>query len=183
MEVTAIILAGGKSRRMGTDKALLEVEGSTMLSRAIELCKKVTSAIIISSNNQKHHEFGFPVVVDEFLDCGPMGGIAACLKVSKTQWNLVLSVDSAFVKSEFLSFLLSETSNFDAVVPYSKQGKEPLIALYNKTALPYLEENLTAGNYRVNHLLNNINTRWVDAQKWVEKYPKIFCNLNHPEDL
>jgi len=181
MEISAIILAGGKSRRMGKDKALLEVNGQSMLERAIALCKTITSEIIISSNHSSHNEFGYPVVPDEIKECGPMGGIAACLKISKTEWNLVLSVDSAFVESDL--YLISEAGKFDAVVPYSENGKEPLIALYNKTALPRIEENLNAGKFKMNDFLTSINTKLVDAQQWVEKYPQLFYNLNRPEDL
>ncbi len=183
MEISAIILAGGKSRRMGKDKALMEVNGNTMLERAIALCETITSEIIISSNQSSHSGFGYPVVPDEYQKCGPMGGIAACLKASKTVWNLVLSVDSAFVEPEFVLYLISEADDFDAVVPYSEKGKEPLIALYNKTALPHIEDNLKAGKFKMNDLLTSINTKLVDAQGWVEKYPKLFYNLNRPEDL
>jgi len=183
MEISAIILAGGKSRRMGEDKALLEVNGKSMLERAIALCKTITSEIIISSNHSSHNKFGYLVMPDEIKECGPMGGIAACLKISKNEWNLVLSVDSAFVEPDFVLYLISEADNFDAVVPYSEKGKEPLIALYNKTALPSIEENLNAGKFKMIDLLTSINTKLVDAQQWVKKFPKLFNNLNRPEDL
>ena len=82
--MTAIILAGGKSRRMGTDKALLEIEGISLLNKAIQLCEQVCDTIIISSNHSGHKVFGYPVVADEIANCGPLGGIYSCLRKSQT---------------------------------------------------------------------------------------------------
>ncbi|MCY1720339.1 molybdenum cofactor guanylyltransferase [Prolixibacteraceae bacterium Z1-6] len=183
MQTTAIILAGGKSKRMGTDKALLKVGGTALLEKSVALCKTVCNHIIISSNNTEHDKYGYPLVADEIENCGPMGGIYSSLKKSETEWNFIISVDSAYVEPEFVSFLFSQAGDFDAIVPFSSNGREPLIALYNKQSLPVIEENLNTGNFRVNNLLNAINTKWIDAESWIEKYPKLFYNLNRPEDL
>jgi molybdenum cofactor guanylyltransferase len=80
MQITGIILAGGQSSRMGTDKAMLQIDGKTLMERAIEICKPICHEILISSNNPKHENFGFTVIPDEIKNCGPMGGIYSCLK-------------------------------------------------------------------------------------------------------
>jgi molybdopterin-guanine dinucleotide biosynthesis protein A len=183
MQITAIILAGGQSKRMGTDKALLELDGVSLLQNTINLCESISDSILISSNNPKHNKFGWPVISDEIKNCGPLGGIFTCLKKSKTDWNVVISVDAAFVKVEFLQFILAEISDVEAIVPFSDRGKEPLIALYNKTVLSAMNKKIDQGDFKMHGLLETINTKYVDAGKWLEKYPKLLHNINRPEDL
>ncbi|RIJ49359.1 molybdenum cofactor guanylyltransferase [Maribellus luteus] len=183
MQITAIILTGGKSSRMGADKALLELDGKTLLSRAVDLCSKLCDEILISSDAEKHRVGSHRLVADEVKDCGPMGGIYSCLKESGNEWNFVLSVDAPFVAADFIEFLKQETSDFDAVVPLHDGKKEPLIAFYRKSILPQIEAKIGEGNYKLHFLLQEINTHFVESDKWVKKYPELFRNLNYPEDL
>lgn len=183
MQITGIILAGGKSLRMGTDKAFLQLNGKTLLERAIELVQPLCNSIIISSNNPEHKKFGYEIIPDEIKNCGPLGGIYSSLKKSETDWNFVISVDSAFVKSDFIQHLISEIDNLDAVVPIHPKGKEPLIALYHKNCMVEMESMLQSGNFKMHNLIKTINTKFVESQKWLEKYPQLFRNLNRPEDL
>jgi len=183
MQITGIILSGGQSTRMGTDKALLQINGKTFLENTIEMCKPFCQVILISSNNSTHEKFGLGIVPDEFKNCGPLGGIYSCLKKSDTDWNFVISVDAAFVEPEFIKYFISEIDDFDAIVPFHEKGKEPLIAFYHKNCLDAIEKMLGSGNFKMHNLLYKINTKFVDSQRWVERFPEIFCNLNRPEDL
>lgn len=183
MQITAIILTGGKSSRMGTDKALLELEGKTLLSRAVDLCSKVCDEILISSDAEEHRVGSHRLVADEVKDCGPMGGIYSCLKESSNEWNFVLSVDSPFVTKDFVEFLVSQTKDFDAVIPVHFGKKEPLIAFYRKSILSQIEAKIREGNYKLHFLLQEINTHFVESGEWVRKYPELFRNLNYPEDI
>lgn len=183
MQITGIILSGGLSTRMGADKALLQINGKSLLERAIEICKPVCNEILISSNNSAHAKFGFPVVNDEIADCGPIGGIYTCLKRSETEWNLVISVDAAFVNQDFAEFLISETGDFDAIIPFHKKGKEPLVALYHKNCIPAIKERIKLNDYKMHNLLNVLNTKFTNVDSWVKKNPGIFKNLNRPEDF
>jgi len=183
MQITGIILAGGKSKRMGTDKASLKLNGRTLLERCIELIHPYCETILISSNNPAHDKFGCKIITDEIPDCGPISGIHSCLKQTQTNMNLVISVDSVFVEPEFIKFLISETEDFDAVVPIHPKGKEPLIALYNKNCLVEVEKMIQSKDYKMHNLLNVIKTKFVNTQSWINKYPKLFHNINRPEDL
>jgi len=89
-EVTAFILAGGKSTRMGVDKAFAGLDGRTLLARALQLARSVASDVRIVGNKAKFARFG-PVVEDMFPNCGPLGGIHAALRASATDLNLVLA--------------------------------------------------------------------------------------------
>nr|WP_319998780.1 molybdenum cofactor guanylyltransferase [uncultured Draconibacterium sp.] len=183
MQITSIILAGGKSKRMGTDKALLELDGRTLLERAINLCRPFSADLLISSNSDFHAGFNYPVIKDEVKNCGPISGIYSCLKQSNTDWNLVLSVDAPFVDTLFLQFLLKESGDFDAVVPFTEKGAEPLIALYNRSCIEKMEQLLDNGDYKMHNLLKSVNTNRVDAQEYLVANKRLFINLNRPEDL
>jgi molybdenum cofactor guanylyltransferase len=183
MLITGIILSGGQSTRMGTDKALIQFNGKTLIENAIEICMPVCQTNIISSNNPEHENFGYKIIPDEIKNCGPLGGIYSCLKKSDTDWNFVISVDSAFVPSDFIEFLISEIDETDAVVPVHKSGKEPLIALYRKNCLPVIQEKLKLKDYKMHHLIDLVNSKLVNVDSWVKKYPEIFRNFNRPEDF
>ena len=183
MQITAIILAGGKSTRMGTDKALIEINDKSLLENAIDLCKPISSSILISSNFEEHKKYSYEVIPDEIPDCGPIGGIYSCLKETETEWNFVLSVDSPFVELEFIRNLISEIDNTNAIVPIHSRGKEPLIALYHKNSLSEIEKRIKSGNYKMYDLVDTLSTKFVDSKKWLEKYPNLFHNINRPEDL
>lgn len=184
MQITGIILAGGKSTRMGADKALLEINGETLLYHAVKLCRSVCNQVLISSNSVDHEMEGIIRIPDEIKDCGPMGGIYSCLKQAENDWSFVISVDAAFVTSDFVSFLSEQTQKkYDAVVPCHKKGKEPLIAIYNKSTLPAFKENLETGNYKMHFLFESLNVNFVDSDHWMRQNPKLFHNINSPEDL
>ncbi|WP_167609930.1 molybdenum cofactor guanylyltransferase [Maribellus sediminis] len=183
MQITGTILTGGQSKRMGSDKALLQLEGKTLLKRAVDLCSGLCEEILISSNNPTHRIENLRRIEDEVADCGPIGGIYTCLKHSANDWNFVLSVDAPFVQPDFIQFLKNKTDQFDAIVPVHDGKKEPLIAMYHKNALPQIEAQIKAENYKLHFLLQELNTNFVDATEWLVRYPELFRNLNAPEDL
>ena len=183
MQLTGIILAGGKSSRMGTDKALLEINQKQLLQHAIDFCNFFCNHLIISSNYPEHDTFGIKRVADIEKNCGPLGGIYSGLKETTTDWNFVLSVDAVFVERKFVLEMLNKTDNFDAVVPYHAKGKEPLIAFYHRDITAEIFQQIERKNYRMTDLLEMVNVKWFDAQGWINKNPRIFHNLNRPEDL
>ncbi len=106
-DVTVFILAGGKSTRMGVDKAFVEYDGRTLLARALDLARSVTPDVSIVGGPEKFAPFA-PVVEDIFRDCGPLGGIHAALRSSLTELNLMLAVDTPFISWAFLQYLISQ---------------------------------------------------------------------------
>jgi molybdenum cofactor guanylyltransferase len=183
MQITGIILSGGQSTRMGTDKALLQIDGKTLLERAIEIFKPVCKKMVISSNNPEHEKYGYQIIPDEIKNCGPLSGIYSCLKKSDTDWNFIISVDAAFVTQDFVEFLISETGDFEAIIPVHKNGKEPLVALYHKNCVSVIQEKIELKDFKMQHLLNELNTKFIDVDSWIIKYPELFHNINRPEDL
>lgn len=180
--ISGFILAGGKSSRMGTDKALLMFQEKPLLQHTISLIEPFSDEIFISGQNIEYANFGFELVPDFYADCGPIAGIFSSLQHSATDWNLIVSVDVPFVNDELFLFLISNIGECDCIIPKHASGVEPLTGLYNRKILPVIEEMITNGDFRLTGLLSRIKTLYLDCNKLVEKYPRLFMNINRPED-
>ena len=186
-DVTAFILAGGRSTRMGTDKAFVNYEGRTLLARALDLARSVTPNVRIVGSQEKFASFA-PVVEDVFRDCGPLGGIHAALQTSETELNLMLAVDTPFVSSAFLQYLISHAERAPEaaiIVPRGAESWQPLCAIYRREFASAAEDALRAGRYRIDRLFDQIRTRVIEQEELEGAgfSPAIFRNLNTPEEL
>ncbi|OFX63196.1 MAG: hypothetical protein A2066_06870 [Bacteroidetes bacterium GWB2_41_8] len=182
-EISGYILAGGKSSRMGTNKALLLVNNEPLLIRAKNLLEPFCEKIAISGQDSDYENLSIAMVPDLYAGCGPVSGILSSLKHSNTDWNLFISVDTPFVNEELLHSLISQIGQFDCIIPEHEGGIEPLIGLYNRTILPLLEETINQGDYKLQRILSKLNTCYVDCNLLIEKYPRLFFNVNHPADF
>ncbi len=186
-EITGIILAGGKSSRLGKDKGLCAFNGKSLVTYAVEILKPLCGELIISANHfpEKYAEFGLPVVTDEVKDIGPMGGIHACLKKSKTQHNLILSCDTPFVNTEIFRHLLKEVENFQVVCPAHETFLlEPLSAYYNTNVLGDMEEAIREEEYKMMRFFKRIRFKSVNIHEQLPFFSDyLFLNLNTPGDL
>ncbi len=182
-EITGIVLAGGKSRRMGVDKGLMLYQGKPMISYSISLLKHFCSRIIISTSNTKYEDFGLPIISDSFPNAGPLGGLYSVLKESTTDINICLPCDLPKMKVEVLRHMLSASSSTHCVVPLTPQP-EPLVAIYPSGVLPILHQLLTEGNYKMTEIYNHFPVHYIP----LEEFPgsdiiTCFTNLNSPADL
>lgn len=180
--ISGFILAGGKSSRMGTDKALLLVQDEPLLKRMIRLIGPFCETIAISGQNADYSDFNTEMVPDLYTGYGPISGIVSSLKHSLTDWNLLVSVDVPFLNNELIQYLISQIGQYDCIVPKHDGGIEPLIGLYNKQILPVLDEMISLGDYKLMRLLAKLNTRYVDCNNLIKQYPQLFFNINRPED-
>src|ERR1700733_7227794 len=142
------LLAGGKSSRMGENKAFVSFHGQTLLDRALAALRAVCGEVTIVGDPAIFGEHG-PVVPDLFPGCGPLGGIHAALAQSSFDLNILLAVDMPFVSAELLRFLLREAEN-DAssalvTVPRTGRGLQPLCAVYRRGFAAVAEVALKAG--------------------------------------
>jgi len=185
-EVTGFILAGGKSSRMGCDKALLEFAGRPLLRRAIELASAVAQEVKIVGDPVRHAGFGV-VVTDIYPGRGPLGGIHAALTSSNTDLNLILATDLPFVAPDFLQYLVANAQASDALVtvPKINQYFEPLCAVYRKRFAEVAEGALSGGKNKVDALFAEEITRVISEEAMVLAGfdPAMFRNLNTPDDL
>ncbi len=186
-DVAAFILAGGKSTRMGTDKAFVEYDGRTLLARALDLARSMTPDVRIVGSPEKFAPFA-PVVEDIFRECGPLGGIHAALRTSLTELNVMLAVDTPFVSWAFLQYLISQARSAPgaaAVVPRDESGSQPLCAIYRRQFADAAEAALRAGRNRIDILFATVPTRVIEPQELEAAgfSRSIFRNLNTPEEL
>jgi len=188
--ITAFILAGGKSTRMGADKAFVALDGRTLLQRALELARSVTSDVRIVGDPQKFAPFApfAPIVEDVFPNCGPLGGIHAALRSSQTELNLILAVDVPFVPPALLQYLIERArKSASATVTVAQSGGryQPLCAIYKNEFADAAEVALREGRYKINALFEATSTQLVtDGELESAGFsPKMFRNLNTPEEL
>jgi molybdopterin-guanine dinucleotide biosynthesis protein A len=186
-DVAVFILAGGKSTRMGTDKAFVDYEGRTLLARALDLARSVTPDVRIVGNREKFAPFA-PVVEDIFRDCGPLGGIHAALRASSSELNVMLAVDTPFVSWAFLQYLISQAQSAPeaaALLPRDGESSQPLCAIYRREFADAAESALLAGRNRIDALFSEVRTRMIEREELEGAgfSRSIFRNLNTPEEL
>ncbi|MBW1297675.1 molybdenum cofactor guanylyltransferase [Aquimarina litoralis] len=139
LDITGIVLAGGKSSRMGYDKGLKLHLGKPFISHIIKALETITKKIIIITSNKEYEIFGYPCMPDIIPNLGPVGGIYTGLKSTKTSQNLVLSCDIPFINDTVLFRLVSAyESNYD-VISYEEN---PLISLYNTSVIDTFYESI-----------------------------------------
>lgn len=182
ISISGFILAGGKSRRMGTDKALLLFDGKPLLLHMMRLVEPFCDKVLISGQKSDYTSFGVEMVPDLYSDCGPIAGIFSALNYSVSDWNLLVSVDVPFVNEELFLFLISNIGEYDCIIPTHNSGVEPLIGLYHRRAVPVIEEMVKAGDFKLSRLLSKLNTRYLDCNNLIKKYPRLFMNINRMED-
>jgi molybdopterin-guanine dinucleotide biosynthesis protein A len=185
-DLTAFILAGGNSTRMGTDKAFVMLEGRSLLARALDVCRTITGEVRIVGDREKFAPFA-DVVEDVFPGCGPLSGIHAALRASGTDLNLVLAVDLPFVSPALLHFLTGQAREGGAIVTLPRAGKgwQPLCAVYRRAFADAAETALRAGRYKVDTLFDPALTRAIGEEELRSAgfSPEVFRNLNTPEEL
>lgn len=148
--MNAYILAGGRSTRMGRDKALLELAGRPLIAHAIGLLRSIGFEPKIAGNRPDLSQFA-SCTPDNYPDCGPLGGIEAALAASDTRLNLFLPVDLPLLPRAFLRWMVERTgyTQASATIPCVLGRPQPLCAVYNKDLLSGLQAVLQAGNYKV----------------------------------
>jgi molybdenum cofactor guanylyltransferase len=184
-DLSAFILAGGKSTRMGTDKAFVVLEGRTLLARTLDLARAVTADVRIVGAAEKFAAFA-PVVEDVFRGCGPLGGIHAALRASAAELNLILAVDVPFVSAGLLEFLVARARGTVAAVTVARVGGwQPLCAVYRREFAEVAQMALQQGQYKIDLLFSALPTLAISEDELVSAgfSARAFRNLNTREDV
>ncbi len=179
--ITGIILAGGKSSRMGTDKGFIPLNGIPFIQHIINNLTPIVDEIIIVSNNEAYDEFGLKRIPDNIPDYGPIAAVYTGLKASKTDYSLVISCDSPKVDMDVFRPLLKERNDFYDVVQYIADSRTtPLTALYHKKSLKIFKLALQNKIQKLRFVVKQLNTKTLVASDEIR--PKI-VNINTPRDL
>lgn len=186
-DVSAFILAGGKSTRMGTDKAFVTLEGRTLLAHALEIASSVANDVRIVGDAAKFGPFA-PTIEDIFQGCGPLGGIHAALRASHSDLNLILAVDVPFVSPALLQHLIArarKSPSARVTVVRAREGWQPLCAIYRRGFSDLAEAALQKGRYRIDALFDPACTAVITEEELESAgfASRLFRNLNSPDDL
>jgi molybdopterin-guanine dinucleotide biosynthesis protein A len=186
-DLTAFVLAGGQSTRMGRDKAFLRWQEGTLLEHALAVARELTpDARIVASAKQLAGQ-GAVVVEDIYGSCGPLGGIHAALVSSVSPWNLVLAVDLPLVNPPLLGYLVARARESQAVVTVPNVGGQlqPLCAVYRREFAEVAERSLKEGKNKIDLLFATVRTQVIAEEKLLQAgfAREMFRNVNTPQDL
>ena len=179
--ITGILLSGGKSSRMGSDKALMAFQETNFMQAVITAAKPLVNNFFMVSSKPEHNGFGLERINDIIEDAGPLSALYTGLNHSRTEYNLVLSCDIPFIKTETLKLLFDEDfTQFDIVQLASKGKSMPLIAIYKKSCVPVFLELLNSGERRVRKAIENFKIKTIEVD---EALAYQLQNINTREQL
>jgi molybdenum cofactor guanylyltransferase len=187
-----IILAGGSSKRMGKNKALLPLPGNSSLTFIEHLSSMLTSfcpeVLIVARDEADAANYALPgvrVVTDKVSNCGPLMGLYSGLSAMQGQRALVIAVDMPFVQSALISLLLSQPPSDSLLVPLVNNIPQVLLAVYPRTILPLIEDRLQQGRHDLRSLLEVAPVQYIEEAQLRKIDPELrsFVNVNTPKEL
>lgn len=178
-EISMIILAGGKSSRMGTEKSDLMYQGRSFLQIQAAKAEKLHISDVVISGYRGSQQPGFPVLQDDCPEQGPLGGLSTCLGAIRNEWALVLSVDAPLVPVRELEKLISYalTSGQRACISQAGERQYPLIGIYHRSLIPAMQEEITIRKGSVFAMLRRSGCAVYESTA----DPALFSNVNDPE--
>lgn len=184
-EATAVILAGGKSSRMGQPKALLRFDGEPLIVHMVRrLGQLFSDTVVVAAPEQELPALPSTIVRDDVAHQGPVGGIYYGLKAARREICFVTSCDAPFLNLRLIAYLMAQISDYDVVVPFTQDRFQPLHAVYRKQVAPLLKEQLERGELRPIFLYDKVRTRKITEAEMHPHDPESlsFLNMNTPED-
>ena len=190
LPITAAVLAGGRSMRMGVDKTLLQIDGVPLISRVVDTVSDVCDHAMVVTNRPDALEgielpSGVRVLTDEVPYQGPLGGLVTALKEAEDEWVLAVAADMPHLSTAVIRALWEARDGADAVLPVTPEGPEPLLALYSRTCLPVARRVLATGRRRLVAMFAELNVVEVPVEslRSVDPGLRSFLNVNTPEQL
>jgi molybdopterin-guanine dinucleotide biosynthesis protein A len=184
--ITGVILAGGKSTRYGSNKALAEVHGTKLIERVVRAIEPLFERLLLVTNTP--HEYSYlelPMVEDIIKGLGPIGGIHTGLETISDEAGFFVACDMPYLNENLLRYMVTLKKDFDAVIPRVGRMVEPLHSLYTKQCLPILRESIDSQVHQIMRFFQKIRVRYVDEEELRSIDPRLrsFFNINKPEDL
>jgi len=182
-----VILAGGESRRMGQNKALLPVRGEPMIQRVLRTCEEVMDYQVVVSNEEPSlYEFlQKPIISDRYMGKGPLAGLETAMFEFDEEWYLLAPCDSPFLSPDVYNELISHRTGQDIIIPVFQGREHPLHGLYHTRCYNTIKHQLETGSLRMRDLFEKHQTKFVEdfsdsiSYRTLEEH---FTNLNHPEE-
>ena len=184
--LTGIVLAGGRSRRYGKNKALVTLDGIPLIERVCSVLKLVTDSVIVSTNDPELFRFlGLPTIRDRIPGLGPLSGIHAGLSVMPGEAALFVACDMPHLNADLIRFMAASRGDADAVVPRVSGLPEPLHAIYTKTCFAPVSRAIKNGEHRIVSFFPDIRIQYIEENQIRRFDPNldVFANINRPEEL
>ena len=188
--VSGVVLAGGRSRRLGRDKAVEPFQGQPLIRRVIDRVSQVTQEIVVvvadpARGQSLPLEAAHRVALDRYPDTGSLGGIFSGLWAARHQWALVVSCDMPFLNPDLLRHMLTLRRGADAVVPVVEGRPEPTHALYSRRCLLAIESRLQASELKISGFFDQVRVHYLEEDDIIKFDPErlSFFNVNTPEEL
>jgi molybdopterin-guanine dinucleotide biosynthesis protein A len=184
--VTGVILAGGKSSRMGQNKALMSLGGMRLIERVVGVLRQVFPDLLLVTNTAgSYADLGLPMVADVFPDKGSLGGIYSAISAAATPYSFVVACDMPFLQAAVIRYLLVQIADHDVVMPEVHGEMQPLHAIYSKACLPLILRRLQANRLKIVGFLPEVRVRMVREDELQSLAPDLlaFQNLNTPEEF
>jgi molybdopterin-guanine dinucleotide biosynthesis protein A len=189
MEITGIILAGGKNLRLGRNKALEKIGGVTVLERVVNRLQPIASHLVIVTADGKNQLIPISsakFVADVYPGKGPLGGIYTGLSASHTELNIAVACDMPFLSTSLLKHMVELIPGFGAVVPRTRESLfEPLHAVYSRTCLPVIKSHLESEQLSIRAFLAEVKVRYIEEDECRQYDPELlsFFNMNRQADF
>lgn len=185
-DITAVILAGGKSSRFGSNKALAKFKGIRLIERVTDVLSTIFTKLIIITNSPIEYSYlNIPLYQDLIEGLGPIGGIYTGLDAMDNDWAFFCACDMPFINEDLVRHITEVKNGYDAVVPKVDWKMEPLHALYSKKCLPFIKKLILAEEYQTVKSFKNINVKFVeeDEIKRFDPLLRAFLNVNKQDEL
>lgn len=184
--VSIAILAGGQSKRMGRDKAFLDVGGKRVIERVVDCVQPLTDDLFIGTNSpEKYSEFGLRAVTDVYPNKAALGGLFSAIQAAKHQHVLVVACDMPFLNGDLLRYLISLSNSADVIAPMiDPHQPETLHAVYSKACLLPIESRLLQNQLRIIGFFEEVSVRFVERSEIEKIDPQLysFINMNTPQE-
>ena len=195
LNASGIVLAGGRSRRLGRAKALEPFQGEPLIRRVIDRLSRITDDLVFVVNDHEQAsalpissrdtDLTYEIVIDKYPDGGSLGGIYTGLLAANSQWAFVVACDMPFLNVELMRHMLSMRDGQDVVVPRTDGYPEPTHALYSKSCLPFIEKRLKRDDLKIARFFDEIRVRFLDEAevRGLDGDLLSFFNVNTQDDL
>lgn len=184
-DITGVILAGGKSSRYGSNKALVRIEGIPLIERVTAVMQSLFEHVFLITNTPEAYAYlGFPMYEDLIKGLGPLGGIYTALTVISNGGGFFVPCDMPFLNPYLIRHMVEIRGNYDAVVPKISEKTEALHALYCKACLPAVKKLIDRREYQIFRFFPEISVRYVEEAEIREFDLQLrsFLNINRPEE-
>lgn len=189
--IAGYVMAGGASRRFGSDKALVQFDGTPLLLRMCGLTQAATGSVRVIAPRGRYADLDIPIIEDRWPDEGPLGGMITALQATaradrRCKWNMIVSCDMPFLTREWLDYMTARAivSDAEVVVPQSAHGLEPLCAYWQTSAADSLHAAFDDGVRKVTEAMKRLRMEVLDETHWkrFDSAEGIFWNMNTPQD-